>query len=77
MEVKITSRLDDSPAIVSSHESAAYRRMTRYVEMQVHAVQFFFFQVLLFVIAALELVMITCNTTTATIASTATVVATA
>eukprot|EP00953_Heterococcus_sp_UTEX-ZZ885_P040483 20682-Heterococcus_DN1.PRE.3 len=34
MEVKITSRLDDSPAIVSSHESAAYRRMTRYVEMQ-------------------------------------------
>jgi TNF receptor-associated protein 1 len=36
MEVKITSRLDDSPAIVSSHESAAYRRMTRYVEMQVH-----------------------------------------
>ncbi|CAN0038426.1 unnamed protein product [Discosporangium mesarthrocarpum] len=34
MEVKTTSRLSDSPAIVSNHESGALRRMMRMVEQQ-------------------------------------------
>ena len=33
-EVKVTSRLKDSPAIISSHESGALRRMMRMVEQQ-------------------------------------------
>ncbi|CAM9547706.1 unnamed protein product [Choristocarpus tenellus] len=34
LEVKTTGRLSDSPAIVSSHESGALRRMMRMVEQQ-------------------------------------------
>ena len=33
-EVKVTSRLKDSPAIISSHESGALRKMMRMVEQQ-------------------------------------------
>lgn len=33
-EVKVTSRLRDSPAIISSHESGALRKMMRMVEQQ-------------------------------------------
>lgn len=33
-EVKVTSRLKDSPAIISSHESGALRRMMRMVDQQ-------------------------------------------
>lgn len=32
--MKVTSRLKDSPAIISSHESGALRRMMRMVEQQ-------------------------------------------